>query len=399
MNPADGDQTQEASAVEVQQLAAMNSADSNQPLSSWLSTRIRSWKGKVFLVVSVLSAGSNLFVALNLGSLCSTAHMPILYGTQAVILLIICAIIAFGRNPNAFPQDYNRGSRVVRQFWKWWPPLWFAWFILYAGLAITEVFAPTPSVISQLLSDSKSTNEPCVTSQHPESPEPIVKFGLDQLNNVATLILLMLFHVLARPSVPKTEYSQTEGNIFPNEQSRDKVSETKIEKIEAGEAKFWFWVALFFVSAILELALVSASKDAETVLLLFGIFYGIIGATVTALVVGKLDDNLLGVPTVVIVVLFFYAGIQPSFRFLITPSTNSWIVAARELIVVIALISKILLFATIQWLSTTNRLLYYMVQSYTLYERVDANRQKFLQDLSRISLEHATKKLDETVAP
>jgi hypothetical protein len=346
----------------------MNPTDSNPPLLPWVKIKIHKLKGAVFLVVSILSAAFNLFVALNLGVIDSKAHMPILYGTQAVIVLIVCAIIAFGQKPQSFLSQYPRGTLAVKQFWKWWPPLWFSWLILYAGLTIAAVYFPTDTAKSRVI----------------EYPMSIIVFGLHQLNNVATLILLMLFHLLARPSVPENEYP-AEGDIFPDEQNHS-LPETKTERIEAGESKFWFWVALFFVSAMFELALVLFSGNPESALIVFAIGYGIIGATATALVVGKLDDHLFGVPTFVIVFLFIYAGIQPSFDFLIRQSEDFWLLVAREVIVVIALISKIVLFATIQWLSMTDRLLYYMVQSYSLYKGVDSHRQGFLTKAKRDTL-------------
>jgi hypothetical protein len=50
---------------------------------------------------------------------------------------------------------------------------------------------------------------------------------------------------------------------------------------------------------------------------MFGISYGILATTATALVVGRLDSNLLGVPTLAVAFLFLYAGIQPSFDFVL----------------------------------------------------------------------------------
>ena len=347
----------------------MNLTDSNLPLITWVKIKVHKLRGAVFLAVSIISATFNLLVALNLGLIDSNAHMPILYGTQAVIVLIICAVIAFGQKPQSFLSQYPRGTLAVKQFWKWWPPLWFSWLILYAGLTIAAIYFPAHAAKSQRI----------------EYPMSVIVFGLHQLNNVATLILLMLFHLLARPSMPENEYP-AEGDIFPEEQD-DSVSEPKTERIEAGESKFWFWVAVFFVSAMFELALVLFGENVKSALTVFGIGYGIIGATATALVVGKLDDHLLGVPTFIIVFLFIYAGIQPSFDFLITHSEDLWHLVAREVIVVIALISKILLFATIQWLSMTDRLLYYMVQSFSLYKGVDYHRQGFLTKAKRDSLQ------------
>jgi hypothetical protein len=226
------------------------------------------------------------------------------------------------------------------------------------------------------------TQAPSVALSHAPTLKLVIVFGLNQLNNVATLILLMLFHHLARPTLPTGQFPP-EGDIFQEEQSPPDALLNTTEKIKPGEAKFWFWIAIFVIAGMAELALIF-SKHAESVLLVFSICYGVAGATATALVVGRLDDQLLGVPLFVIVFLFIYAGIQPSFDFLVvkTPPDNNLLLAAREVIVVIALVSKIVLFATMQWLSTTGRFFYYMVQNYSLYYGVDSHRQNFLQGLN-----------------
>jgi hypothetical protein len=352
----------------------MNIKD-DQTFLTWIKTRVQSLKGVAFLVVSVFSAGFNLFVALSRGMLNRGVHMPILYGTQAAITVIVLTIIAFGQPPKPFLSVYKRGSRAVRQFWKWWPLLWVAWLLLYVGLTITELYANKVGT-----SDLATSN-------------PIIVFGLHQLNNLATLILLMLFHILARPSVSEKEYP-VEGDIFVHEQTSDTKANFETESIDADNAKFWFWVALFIVAAMFELMFIQVSGNAKEILFIYGISYGVIGATATALVVGKLDDHLLGVPTPVVVLLFLYAGIQPSFDFVLKPMADSLkVLATREVIIAIALISKIVLFATIQWLSMTDRLLYYMVQSYSLYKGVGTHRQNFLQKLHEAYSERSPKRI------
>ena len=105
-------------------------------------------------------------------------------------------------------------------------------------------------------------------------------------------------------------------------------------------------------------------------------------ATATALVVGRLDSTLLGVPQWAIITLYIYAAIQPTFDILIggkAINKNSVIPIAKVLLVYVALISKVLFFAIIHWLAKTGRLLYFMVQSYTLYEKAKMKRLKFIE--------------------
>jgi hypothetical protein len=411
-------------------------------------------KSIVFLLVNIIGTGYSLFIALNLIKLENNQHLLVLYGTQTVIILIISTILAFGQTP-ARSNQFERGSRAVEQFWKLWSPLWFTWLLLYAGLTSWQIYRFGHEAI-------------------PPNVEHLVLFFLHQLNNGSTLIILMLFHILAQPSISESEYP-VEGDIFEQDQPRENLPEFKPERIENHGAKLWFWVAFFFVAGVAELGLVLSMKNADSISQVFGIGYGIMAATATALVIGRLDSNLLGVPTLAIVFLFLYAGIQPTFDFLLVSdrtllsngareillkrnghllsekaknllqqskddltedeqkklneskiillSENEMqeildpkiqlltkderknildskgdplIKSAQEVIVVIALISKILLFAVIHWISIgTNRLLYYMVQCYTILKRVDNNR----RNLFRREAESRKTNTKQTVRP
>jgi hypothetical protein len=338
----------------------MISQNINQTFLDWTKAKVRSLKGGAFFGFTALSAAFNFFVALDIGSLPRYLHMPILYGSQAAVILIISATIAFGRKPLLFSK-YKRGSQVVQQFWNWWPRLWFGWFLLYVGLTVWEIYSASGAALSG-------------TSKH------LIILGLHQLNNMTTLVLLMLFHILAEPSVPDKEYPP-EGDIFAYEHKSHGPGDSSTESIRTDGAKFMFWVALFIAAGIAEAGLVLIGKNVDSLLLIFGIGYGVLAATAIALVVGQLDNHLLGINTVTIVFLFLYSGIQPSFDFVLEARSDILILAAREVIVVIALVSKVILFTSIQWLSMTDRLLYYMVQNYSLYKGVDAHRQKFLEGL------------------
>lgn len=338
----------------------------SQAFWKWIRLRLNNIKGIVFLLVTTSSTIFNLYVALRSEGW-SVYHTPILYGTQALIILIMSAIIAFGSKPKEF-EKYKRGTRALRQFWSWWPRLWFAWFLLYVGLTFWTIYLIKNQIsgVQPISADLNSAIQIC----------------LHQLNNVATLILLMLYHLLAEPSLSEEEYP-AEGDIFrQNQRAIDKPANWQ-EQMADEQGRFMFWVSAFIALGIAEVGLVfvAGDKTAESVLLIFGVAYGILAATATALLVGQLTNRLLGVPTPVLVILFIYAGIQPSFDFILHNENEFVRVVAKEVIVVAALACKVILFSTIYWLGMTDRLLYFLVENYSLYKGVDEHRRGFLQKI------------------
>jgi hypothetical protein len=193
----------------------------------------------------------------------------------------------------------------------------------------------------------------------------------------------MLFHLLAEPSISEELYP-AEGDIFQQNQKPIDSSVTWLEKTPDEHGRFMFWIATFIALAIAEVGLVFIGKNADSLLLIFAVVYGILAASATALLVGQLTNRLLGVPTPVLVILFIYAGIQPSFDFILNKGTDIILVIAGEVIVVAALACKVVLFSAIQWLGMTNRLLYFMVENYSLYKRVDEHRNSFFQKIALV---------------
>jgi len=189
----------------------------------------------------------------------------------------------------------------------------------------------------------------------------------------------MLYHLLAEPSLPEEGYP-AEGDIFQqNQRGIDRPASGHMH-MDDEQGRFMFWVSAFIALGIAEVGLVFVTNDkktAESVLLIFGVAYGILAATATALLVGQLTNRLLGVPTSVLVILFIYAGIQPSFDFILHSENDPVRVVAKEVIVVAALVFKVILFSTIYWLGMTNRLLYFLVENYSLYKGVDEHRKGF----------------------
>lgn len=362
--------------MEEQNTESPNESIINQTFTAWALEQILHIKGAIFTVATTIGLISSFVVSFQLHELPIERHFPILYGIQTILILFILTIIAFTKPPKRY-EKYKRGSEVLQQFWNWWSPLWATWLLLYAGLTfwfLTHAMRPDLNVI--------------------ESDE--IKFTMHQLNNLSTLVLLMLFHILSEPSV--FENGKVEGDIF-NETNKwnekDKNIDNNQVEVEIGlensRAKFIFWVTLFILTAVVEFWLIKTNSEAKTILQIFAIGYGVIAAIGIALIVGRLDSNLLGVPKWAITLLLLYVGIQPALDFVLDSSSYNGIdnekrkiiiQVSQEVIMIIALICKILLFAVIHWLILTNRMLYFFVQAYSLMKGVNKNRSDFFQNLN-----------------
>jgi hypothetical protein len=305
----------------------------------------------------------------------------ILYGTQLIFIFIITGIIFLGPKPKLH-QKYQRGSKAVMQFWKWWPYLWVTWALLYSLLTyhslLTYLSFPSQNQSQVFLGISIEVFEHIV-------------------NNFSSFILIMFFYLFAEPSLAELKYP-SEGNIFPDtaiatiRTPNDQIGTRKLEEGGGIETtKLMFWIILLIVATMIEIYLVEfvpgyQESDRKEIIEIFGRFYGILAATATALVVGQLDSKLFGVPKWALIFLFIYAAIQPTFDFLIKGENGSDGIGtsiAKGVIIFVALVGKVLLFTIIHWLAMTGRLLYFMVQNYTFHKKVDYNRLEVMKIINK----------------
>jgi hypothetical protein len=323
---------------------------------------------RVALVVAIAGASAvfNFIIALEINQANWDERAWMISATQAFVILLLLAVLAFGPRPRYF-DGKPRGSGALQQFWNWWPLLWVSWLILY----VAWTFAGWA---------------------HYPLKQPLARVGFHFLNNLPTLMLLMCYHILATPTLP--DELAAEGDILATspegEAPATKKHDENRRRLGTDMAKFTFWASLFLVATLLELAIaLSPSRVAEPnpglrvdeVLAVFGLVYGIAAATATALFVGQLDSTLLGVPRFAIVVLFVYASIQPLFDIILGAEAQELyaLTLASALMIALALVGKVLLFAIIYWAALTDRMFYFLVQNYTLYTRVAEHRDDFLR--------------------
>jgi hypothetical protein len=326
----------------------------------------------------------------------SSARLPLIYGVHALVVLVISGFIAFAAQPKAY-EGYDKGSEAVHQFWRAWPLVWFGWILVYSGLTLKEVLPLT------LKANDMASGENGVRLQL------MVESVLHAVSNFSTLQLLMCFHVLAEPRQPgvrsealsKTDKALAKadnpfGAIFAGLSSTSGGPQPSSGgQLEAGNAQRFFWASLFVILTLLELTFVATlpiGKPSNAAVLYFdahyavnvaGIVSGVAAGVSLALLVGRLDSKFLGTPRSVLALLFLYASIQGSFPVVLSPDKDLANQIVKATIISIALLGKILLFGTIQWLMSTNRLLYYMVWSSLLQDFLSSHRRDFCRDLGR----------------
>lgn len=335
----------------------------------WLTQEAK--RARVALVVLIASASAvfNFVVALEINQATWDERAWMISATQALVILLLLAVLAFGPRPR-YVGGKPRGSGALQQFWNWWPLLWVSWLVLY----VAWTFAGWT---------------------HYKLDEPLARVAFHFLNNLPTLMILMCYHILATPTLPddlaaEGDILATSSQATANEASTTKKHDQNRIRLGTDIAKFTFWASLFLVATLVELAIaLSPARVAEInpglrvdeVLAVFGLVYGIAAATATALFVGQLDSTLLGVPRFAIVVLFVYASIQPLFDIILGAEAQELyaLTLASALMIALALVGKVLLFAVIYWTVLTDRMFYFLVQNYTVYTRVAEHREDFLQ--------------------
>lgn len=129
------------------------------------------------------------------------------------------------------------------------------------------------------------------------------------------------------------------------------------------------YVALAFVIALGDVALRELPLDPRW---LDGLNGGL-GAVVLAMFVGRLESKYINAPISIIVLLYFYAAIQPLY-FAYQGDTSF-----HDIILLIALFLKAVLFTTVLWAMESGRLLFYMARVRSLQDHVEADRAVFAQ--------------------
>lgn len=179
---------------------------------------------------------------------------------------------------------------------------------------------------------------------------------------------------LSKGRAKRRRKKDEKGNGKSKEERVD-VSDLKLVIRE--KRKFYFSFAFLIVliwafpltilaqvkSGITESALTST-------IVFFDGFSGILNCVVLALLIARLDSKLIGLPSYLIGVLYFYAAFQPLFVVFEQPGEIPQII--KTVVLVAVLVAKIYFFLIIMFAAQTGRLLTYLYCFPTMSNRVDA---------------------------
>lgn len=307
------------------------------------------------------------------------------------LVFIIACFIYFYKPPITFGSHAGKAeliaNEVSSQFWRAWRLLWAGWLLLYLALVMKSLHGIGARITLEAL---------------------ITRAATHILNNLSSVALILCYAVLARITVNQNEEAQ--------ESTQKRKHRPRLEKAE--ELLAFLWLAF----AVIEILVVIFPVDInlrKIWLDWLGLFSGCIGAMSMALLIGRLDSMLLGVPALIIAALFLYSSIQPGFdEFVVkVPSeyANESVVrvpseikelkevntlevmratqkASQEedvdqlkkfigtVLLLYALIGKVLFFIVIEWLDSSGRLLFYMAKARQQLKSIPSERYKYVKE-------------------
>lgn len=259
---------------------------------------------------------------------------PAVQGLHFAVILVLLT-----RLPRAWirPRTLEDGASPLRQaaaaavdFRRFWGAVWTFWLFLYLALGAASLLGLLP-----------------IVDDTPGLAVRWLSVALNLIQNGATVMLLLGYEVLARPTV---EADLSRKQVLPMEA----------------------WLAFALLLPLLEAGVLGWGL-AWQLQQYFGWVSGFAQGTALALVVGRLDSKYLEPPALVIAALYAYAAIQgawPAFQ------------AHHELMLVLtffALVLKCLLFLFVAWLFESHVLLFYLERVRQLDQNVRREREEYLR--------------------
>lgn len=334
----------------------------------------RSRKGRwVSLALGVIVALSVLYLSLHYlapdGRLAIGEPAAVLSLLQAgaVAIALAFSFIIFDRGGRSFPASgtaadasvmkacgYTDSSEwetaktiaqeALEKYNRYWKLLLSSWVFLY----VTIAFAPPTETLW-------GSDQQYYVAQ---------RIAATFFNNWNSLALALCYVVLNYPTAP--------GKVGPN---RSHLRLAKIILIVGVVG-----ISLFAAAeALLVFNLLPAwlgAADAGKVIFRADVASGLIGGVALAQYVGRIQSRFLHPPTLLPLVFYLYAVIQPLYQFIPDPSGGVVIIEA-------ALILKCMLYLYMAWLFNSGRLLFYLVRVKSMFDTVDVEWKAFLLGLDK----------------
>lgn len=371
----------------------------NQSFGSWLKsqtalliTQLIGLASVGYVITALLyhlkvTAVPGIFDPGNIQSFIMYAHIPFLLLFIASLLSILDRNLQGSyRSQKVYEtvfQEKLSGARLrkgrvqLRKFKLYFIGFWIFMLVLYFSLilqksaelphlatALSQAINSTEGVSLQSnLSSSVSSDKGADSSDGGPKALGTWVEALDHLkfqlfvfsaNNLSVMWIFMCFSVL----------------VFPWHRKKSYKSEKRFRRIGI--------FLILFITACYPLFLSFASNKEnlytlarlQTYTTLADSLSGVLNAIIFALLIARLDDKLIGLPSYLIGILYGYAAVQPLFALFGQPGPDSQLIKAIVLIAVF--IFKIHFFLIITYTLQTGRMLDYLICFPELAQRVDS---------------------------
>ena len=268
---------------------------------------------------------------------------------QALMILVAVAYdwyFSEGRRETKPSTDSLRAMLAVSQLHRFWRLLLISWCCLYLTLPFSEWLAPGTS------------------AEAASWPWQGLQVIATSLNNASSLMLVLCYLVLNRPTIIR-------------------VANRQVDDVSLKPGLFLI-AGLGLLEALLVAVLdrVNSGASSSDVLFGFDLLSGIAGGIAMALCISRLDSRLLGTKgllPIIPIVLYFYVVIQPFYplinrtfpnRFGLSQHFDLWIIQ-------LAFMLKAVMYIYVTELFRSGRFGFYMIHARRIYEDVDSEWMQF----------------------
>jgi len=217
----------------------------------------------------------------------------------------------------------HQAHTAVTQFMRCWTGVWITWALQYGLLAVWE--SPLAATLQ---------------SKGASTAQGVLETALYMTNT-----LMFLFCFLAMWAVTVDEQGDPDFKVAP-------------------------YIGVTVVLMLIESFAAALSTHAGLTL---DIINGVISAVILAMFVGRLENEYLGTPIVVLVSLYLYAAIQPLHFRTLDPAHP----LQGDVILSTAFLLKVPLLLVVAWLLDTGKFLFYMARVRSIHDHVRGDWDSF----------------------
>lgn len=340
----------------------------NQPFFSWIRSQTTLFISQIAAVLSLLyfvsalivysteAAGETFFTLRRINVFVDYAHV-------VFIVIFIFVLIRFlndnSRGAYRVSLVHKRVFRVdsenesglaetenqLREFKRYFLGFWCFMLVLYTTFSIQHSF--------QLLTKGQTTADILQsTAALRELTVPLLTFAW---NNFSLLCIFWCFVVLYLPAHKATKRGRSEAEEDP--ELRLMLTNKLRRRLFRGSFAFVVLLTLSFPGLLLANRQLPIAIEGYAAV--FDALSGTLNGIVLALLVARLDSKLIGLPSWLVCVLYFYAAVQPLFV-VFEQQSSDVLTAIKTAVLIAVFIFKIYFFLIILYTLQTGRMLNYL---------------------------------------